>query len=207
MCVCVCVCVCVVTLGCPGQTLAAYHKLSDTGATYWVSWCTQLSRAYSCPVHTAVPWTQLSRANGCPVHTAVPCTAVPWTHLTVQFNARHSVLLSSVTPSIPPSLSLTSHTVHNNLPGKPMYVSRSVEACSWSHCCSGRQWVLYNLSVCVCGLKYPACNEHAPCCHLWPAPLYIIFPHYLIKGAIFERKLPKTKCVLWYRICRKHFSF
>jgi hypothetical protein len=27
---------------------------------------------------------------------------------------------------------------------------------------------------------------HAPYCHLWPAPLYNIFPHYLINGVICE---------------------
>jgi len=43
--------------------------------------------------------------------------------------------------------------------------------------------------VCVCSLKYPACNAHAPpYCYLWPAPLYNIFPHYLINGTIFEKK-------------------
>jgi len=26
------------------------------------------------------------------------------------------------------------------------------------------------LSVCICGLRYPACNAHAPYCHLWPCP-------------------------------------
>jgi hypothetical protein len=26
--------------------------------------------------------------------------------------------------------------------------------------------------------------QHAPYCHLWPAPLYIIFPHYLINVTI-----------------------
>jgi len=32
--------------------------------------------------------------------------------------------------------------------------------------------------------------------HLWPAPLYNIFPRYLIKSTIFEKKgLPNTKCV------------
>jgi len=29
-------------------------------------------------------------------------------------------------------------------------------------------------------LNYPASNAHAPFCHLWPVPLYHIFPHYLI---------------------------
>ena len=42
----------------------------------------------------------------------------------------------------------------------------------------GKQWVLHNLCVCVCSLKYPACNAHAPYCHLWPDPVfYNIFFH------------------------------
>jgi hypothetical protein len=43
-----------------------------------------------------------------------------------------------------------------------------------------KQWVLHNLSACTCSLTYPACNAHAPYCHLWPARLYNIFPHFLI---------------------------
>jgi hypothetical protein len=41
----------------------------------------------------------------------------------------------------------------------------------------------YILLVC-----YPACNAHAPYCHLRPVTLYSIFPHYFINGMIFERK-------------------
>ena len=33
--------------------------------------------------------------------------------------------------------------------------------------------------------------------HLWPAPLYIIFPH-LINGTIFEKKIDINVCV---RVC------
>jgi hypothetical protein len=34
-------------------------------------------------------------------------------------------------------------------------------------------------------------------CHLWPAPLYSIFPHYLINGAMFEKNIIDLKiCVL-----------
>jgi len=33
--------------------------------------------------------------------------------------------------------------------------------------------------VCICSLRDPACNAHAPYCHLWPLLLYI-FIHYLI---------------------------
>jgi hypothetical protein len=36
----------------------------------------------------------------------------------------------------------------------------------------------------VCSLRYPACNAHAPNCHLCPARLYSIFPHYLIIGTV-----------------------
>ena len=42
--------------------------------------------------------------------------------------------------------------------------------------------------VSVCSLSYPACNAHAPYCHLWPVPLYNTFPHYVIKGTIFEKE-------------------
>jgi hypothetical protein len=32
-------------------------------------------------------------------------------------------------------------------------------------------------------------------CHLWPVWLYYIFPHYLINGTIFGKKLLNIKCV------------
>jgi hypothetical protein len=65
----------------------------------------------------------------------------------------------------------------------------------------GKQLLLHNLSMCICNFKYPACNAHAPYCHLWPAPVYTIFPHYLINGTIFENKLLNKKvCVLFFYI-------
>ena len=42
--------------------------------------------------------------------------------------------------------------------------------------------------LCVNSPCYPAWNAHAPYCHLWPSPLYNIFPLFLINGTIFERK-------------------
>jgi len=57
--------------------------------------------------------------------------------------------------------------------------------------------------VCVCmffSIRYAACNAHAPYCHLWPDLLYNIFPHYLIDGTIFEKKLLNTKCVFWFSL-------
>ena len=51
----------------------------------------------------------------------------------------------------------------------------------------------------MCSLRYPPCNAHAPYCYPWPAPLYNIFPHYLINGTIFEeKKLINTKRVFFY---------
>ena len=32
--------------------------------------------------------------------------------------------------------------------------------------------------VCICSLRYPACNAHAPYCNLWAAPLRKLFPLY-----------------------------
>ena len=52
--------------------------------------------------------------------------------------------------------------------------------------------------MCVCNLRYPACNAHVPYFHLRPVQLYNIFGHYLINSTIFggkkytERKI----CVL-----------
>jgi hypothetical protein len=37
--------------------------------------------------------------------------------------------------------------------------------------------------------------------HMWPAPLYNVFPHYLTKGIIFERnKLLNIKCVFRFSL-------
>jgi len=55
--------------------------------------------------------------------------------------------------------------------------------------------------VCVRSLRYPACNSHAPYCHLWPAPLYNISLHYLTKG----NKLRKKK-VTEHKMCVLIFS-
>ena len=65
------------------------------------------------------------------------------------------------------------------------------------------QWEVnkcYTNSVCICSLRYPACNAHAPYCHLWPALLYNIVPHYLLNDTVFEKKLVNTKCVFWFSL-------
>jgi hypothetical protein len=55
------------------------------------------------------------------------------------------------------------------------------------------------LRVWVCSLRYPACDAHAPYCHLWPIHLYYIFPHELINDTIFEGgggEALNIKCIL-----------
>ena len=65
-----------------------------------------------------------------------------------------------------------------------------------------KQWVSHKLSVCICSPRYPACNAHAPYCHLWPARLYSIFPHYLKEDTIFEKKKINwsTKSANWFSL-------
>jgi len=46
----------------------------------------------------------------------------------------------------------------------------------------------YIFRACVCSLRYPVCNAHAPYCHLWPVRLYSICPHYVNNVTIFEKK-------------------
>jgi len=71
-----------------------------------------------------------------------------------------------------------------------------------------KQGVSLNLSVCICSLRYPACNAQGTY-HLWPAPFYNIFPHYLINGTIFENSYwTQNVCFdFLYNFCLKYFSF
>jgi hypothetical protein len=73
-----------------------------------------------------------------------------------------------------------------------------VRACACVYVCvSARDYVCVcvraRACVCVCArarvcsLSYLARNTRVPYCYLWPAPLYNIFPHYLINGTIFEK--------------------
>jgi len=67
-----------------------------------------------------------------------------------------------------------------------------------------KQWVLHNASECVCSHSCPASKAHAPYCHLSPAPLYVILPHYLINSTSLEKKLLKIKRV--FRVSLQHLS-
>jgi len=53
--------------------------------------------------------------------------------------------------------------------------------------------------LCVCSLRYPACDAIAPFCRLSPAWLCRIFPRYLIHSMSFEELL-NVKCVFWFSL-------
>ena len=58
---------------------------------------------------------------------------------------------------------------------------------------------VFQISVCVCSLCDPASKAHAPYCRLLPVWFYHIFPHYLINGTIFGKKLlNKNVCLISY---------
>ena len=86
--------------------------------------------------------------------------------------------------------------------GQSVYVQRNTEPHFVKPLLQWKSNTYYILWVRVCSLRYPACNAHAPYCHLWPVWLYNIFPRYLTNGTIFgERNLLNTKCVLIFSTC------
>jgi len=65
------------------------------------------------------------------------------------------------------------------------------------------QWerIEYYISwVCVCSLRYPAGNARAQFCHLWPFPLYSIFPNCVINGTILKKKKMEHRSVFWFPV-------
>jgi hypothetical protein len=75
-------------------------------------------------------------------------------------------------------------------------VYRSIEARSCNECCSGKaiSIIYFECSSVALGI------QHAPYCHLCPAPLYNNFPYYLINDMVFERTLLNIKCVLRFSL-------
>ena len=51
---------------------------------------------------------------------------------------------------------------------------------------------------------YPTRNAHTPYCYPWPVRLCNIFPHYVIKGTLFEKqKFVNIGLALLYSFCPK----
>jgi len=76
-----------------------------------------------------------------------------------------------------------------------MYVERNTEARLCKHCCSGKAiGIAYSECVFVAlGIQHAMRMRHIVM--LWPAPLYNIFPRYLINDTIFGKTLLSTKYV------------
>ena len=67
------------------------------------------------------------------------------------------------------------------------------------------QWksnMYYIFSVCVCNLRYPARNTHAPYCHPWPVRRYSIFSTLSHKLHDFreKKKLSNIQCVFRFSL-------
>ena len=79
-----------------------------------------------------------------------------------------------------------------------MCVQRNIETRLHYFRCRGRTNIKY--SECVSTFLSWLCSMLIACtvlyCHLWPAPLCPIFPHFLI--IFFRKKKPNTKCVFWF---------
>jgi len=60
-----------------------------------------------------------------------------------------------------------------------------IEARLRNHCCSGKA-MCYIFWICVCRLRYPACNVHAPYCHLWPVQYLLISTIIYLQWNIFK---------------------
>jgi len=68
-----------------------------------------------------------------------------------------------------------------------------------------KQYVLHILSVCL--VSYAACNARGTYCHLWAAPLYTIFPHYLINGTIKKKILNTNRTGFPLQLLSETFLF
>ena len=72
-----------------------------------------------------------------------------------------------------------------------------------------KHYILHIPIVCVCSLKYPAWNAHAPYCHLLPLRLYCIFHIISPTARYFENKLLNIKCMFVFplQILSEKFLF
>jgi len=86
-----------------------------------------------------------------------------------------------------------------------MYVKSTMEARLCNHCCSGKAvYIIYSQCVSIAlGILHAIRMRHIV------IQRYSIFPHYLIKGTIFERTVIEYKMcfVFLYIFCLKRFSF
>ena len=82
-----------------------------------------------------------------------------------------------------------------------------IETLSRNHCCSGK-----TISVICCQcvsvaivMQHAMRMRHTVVCGLPRSTIF--FPHYLINGTIFEKKLLNTKCVFWFSLQLLYVTF
>ena len=89
-----------------------------------------------------------------------------------------------------------------------MYGERNNDARSCNHCCRGKSIrVTYSeYELVALGIQHAMRKPHII---MWPARLYGIYPHCLIKGTISGKKVNEHKLCfdLLYNFCTKHSSF
>jgi hypothetical protein len=70
----------------------------------------------------------------------------------------------------------------------------------------GKQWVMHNLSVCVCSLRYPACKDilSSVACS---ALQYFYTLSHLNDTILGGKKLLNTKCVFWFALQLSSVTF
>jgi hypothetical protein len=90
-----------------------------------------------------------------------------------------------------------------------MYALGNIEVRSCNHCCCGKG-ISVTQSECVfvaLVMQHVMRMFHIA---MSPVLLYSIFPHFLIKGTVFEKKTLLNVNVCFdflYKFCLKHFSF
>jgi len=109
----------------------------------------------------------------------------------------HTIFISS---NMNPSLENTLQPDRTKMTGNV----RS-EARSCNHCCGGKALSITHSSVCVCSLRYTACNAHAPYRHL-ALSASTVFCH-ILQGHDFRKikmflKLLSETCSMLRRIER-----
>jgi hypothetical protein len=128
------------------------------------------------------------------IHTLITSTSVVYVemfslaniHVKVIAWYTQTVARQLLVPAPPLPLCLMYYNKAGNVRRTP-----NAEARSCNHCCGGKAiTITYSGNV-----VYPACNGHAPYCHLWSIRLHNISPHYLTNRTIFGKKLLNTKCV------------
>jgi len=106
-----------------------------------------------------------------------------WTHVQMGYNLVFSV-----------------HTREHAGTRHAICVWRNIEVCSCNHSWSGKTIsITYSKCVCVAlGIQHAMRMRHIAICGLPRCTIF--FPHYLINGKIFEKKLLNTKCVFWFSV-------